>query len=66
MRIMEQNTFPKEIEYLSIYLSIYLRPFISAWFILVRFYGTTTFIGYLMPNPFYASKQLYFKQFSLP
>ena len=28
-------------------------------------YGTSTFVGYLTPNTFYANCQLYFKQFSL-
>ena len=29
------------------------------------FYGVSTFIGYLTPNPFYANSPFYFKQFSL-
>ena len=29
------------------------------------FYGISTFVGYLTPNPFYANNQLYFKQISL-
>ena len=29
------------------------------------FYGTSTFVGYLMPNPLYTNKLFYFKQFSL-
>ena len=32
---------------------------------LVWFYGTSTFVGYTMPNPFYTYKQFYFKHFSL-
>ena len=32
---------------------------------LVGFYGISTFVGYLMPNPFYVNNQFYFKQFSL-
>ena len=32
---------------------------------LVGFYGTSTFVGYLMPNPFSVNNQFYFKQFSL-
>ena len=32
---------------------------------LVWFYGISIFIGYLMPNPFNAYKQFFFKQFSL-
>ena len=32
---------------------------------LVGFYGISTFLGYLMPNPFYAHSQFDFKQFSL-
>ena len=29
------------------------------------FYGISTFLGYLTPNPFYANNQFYFKQFRL-
>ena len=32
---------------------------------LFRFYSISTFIGYLMPNPFYSNNQFYFKPFSL-
>ena len=32
---------------------------------LFEFYGISTFVGYLMPNPFLCIKQFYFKQFSL-
>ncbi len=32
---------------------------------LFGFYGISTFIGYLMPNPFYTNNQFYFKLFSL-
>ena len=32
---------------------------------LVGFYGILTFVGYLMPNPFYMNNQFYFKQSSL-
>ena len=28
-------------------------------------YGTSIIVDYLMPNPFYAYKQFYFKQYSL-
>ena len=28
-------------------------------------YGISTFVGYLMPNPFYENSQFYFYQFSL-
>ena len=44
---------------------------VITWFGLVRFYGITTIVGYLLPNPisisaqFKLSKQLNFKQFSL-
>ena len=31
----------------------------------IWFYGISTIVGYLMPNPFYTYKQFYFKQFSL-
>ena len=36
------------------------------WVFLCLFglYGLSTFVGYLMPNPFYTNKQLYFKLFS--
>ena len=29
------------------------------------FYGISTFVGYLMPNPVYTDEQFYFKQFCL-
>ena len=32
---------------------------------LFRFYGISTFLDYLMPNPFHVDYQFYFKQFSL-
>ena len=32
---------------------------------LVEFYGISTFVSYLTPNPFPVNNQLYFKQFSL-
>ena len=32
---------------------------------LVWLYDIPTIVGYLMPNPFYTNKQLFFKQFSL-
>ena len=38
-------------------------PQIFSW--LFRFYGISTFEGYLMPNHFYTNNQFYFKQFSL-
>ena len=28
-------------------------------------YGISTFVGHLMPNPFYTNNQFYFRQFSL-
>ena len=31
----------------------------------IWFYGTSTIVGYLIPNHFYTYKQFYFKQFSL-
>ena len=34
-------------------------------FDVVGFYGILTFVGYLIPNPFYTNNQLNFKQFSL-
>ena len=33
------------------------------WF--VGFYGMSTFVGYLIRNPFYENNQFYFKQFIL-
>ena len=33
--------------------------------VLIWFYGISTIVGYLIPNPFYTFKQFYFKQFSL-
>ena len=35
------------------------------WFGLVWFYGISTFLGYLTPNPFYVNNQFYLKQFGL-
>ena len=32
---------------------------------LVGFYGISTLVSYVMPNPFYTNNQFYFKQFSL-
>ena len=32
---------------------------------MIGFYVISTFVGYLMPNPFLYNKQFYFKQFSL-
>ena len=32
---------------------------------LVGFYGMSTIVGYLIPNPFSTYEQSYFKQFSL-
>ena len=42
------------------------EPFVApsvGW--LVEFYGISTFVGYLMQNPFYTNNQFYFKQFNL-
>ena len=53
------------------YLSIYLSICFSLLILYVRLvgwmgsYGIWTFVGYLMPNPFYTNNQFYFKQFSL-
>ena len=47
------------ISYDTVMSCIYLKQ--RVWFNLVRFYGTSTIVGYLMPNPFYTFKQLYFK-----
>ena len=38
---------------------------IKLCFSLVSFYGISTIVGYLMPNPFYTYKHFYFKQFCL-
>ena len=35
------------------------------WFGLVWFYGISTFVGYLRPDPFYVNNQFYLKQFGL-
>ena len=35
------------------------------WFGLVWFYGISTFVGYLTPNPFYVNNQFSLKQFGL-
>ena len=41
-----------------------LQFYVLVWFGLVWFYGTSTIIGYLMPNSIiYIYKQFYFKQF---
>ena len=37
--------------------------FSLVWF--VGFYGISTFVGYLTPNPFYVNYLFYLKQFSL-
>ena len=29
------------------------RCILNIWFVLVRFYGISTLVGYLMPNPLY-------------
>ena len=42
-----------------------LNPVHHVHFLLIWFYGISTFVGYLMPNPFYSYIQFYFKQFSL-
>ena len=42
------------------HISIYL-----VWFGLIRYYGISNLVGYLMPNPFYTYKQFCFKKFSL-
>ena len=39
--------------------------FASLFIIMVGFYGISTFVGYLTPNPFYVNNQFYFKQFCL-
>ena len=43
-----------------------MHLFCTLFFVcLFVFYGTSTRVGYLMPNPFYSNKQFYFKQFCL-
>ena len=37
----------------------------SKWFGWFEFYGISTFVCYLIPNPFYTNNLFYFKQFSL-
>ena len=39
------------------------KYFVFSW--LFGFYGISTFVGYLTPNPFYTNNVFYFKQFSL-
>ena len=34
------------------------------WLVGWVFYGMSTFVGYLMANPFYTNNQFLFKQFS--
>ena len=41
----------------------YLIGWLVGW--LVGFYGISTFIGHLTPNPFYVNNQFYLKQFRL-
>ena len=38
----------------------------TIWFGLVWFYGTSTIVGYLIPNPFYTYKQFYFTKVDMP
>ena len=45
--------------------SMLLTSIIKVNVCLFGFYGISTFVGYLMPNPFSYNKQFYFKQFSL-
>ena len=46
--------------FLHLSLFVKVKSLIFVWF-----YGISTIVGYLMPNPFYTYKQLYFKHFSL-
>ncbi len=39
------------------------RKRLVGWFI--GFYGISTFVGYLTPNPFYVNNLFFLKQFSL-
>ena len=41
------------------------RLLVILFICLFGFYGMSTFVGYLMPNPFYTNEQFYFKQFPL-
>ena len=47
--------------YLSPSLSIYIYVYIYVW--LVGFYGISTFVGYLTPNPFLCKKSVLFQTF---
>ena len=51
---------------LSVCLSVSVLSISLFWLVgWLGFYGISTFVGYLMPNPFYTNNQFYFKQFSL-
>ena len=41
---------PNPFIYIYIYIYIYIKYIWLGW---VGFYGTSTIVGYLMPNPFY-------------
>ena len=47
-----------ECVFVCLFLCLYICLFV--WI-----YGISTFVGYLMSNPFYQNKQFYSKQFSL-
>ena len=53
------QNIPKNI-YIHIYIYIYI--YILCFFV---FYSISTFVAYVMPNPFLYNNHLYFKQFSL-
>ena len=54
---------PNKVGWLVVWLVGCLVGWLFGW--LVGFYGKSTFVGYLTPNPFYVNNQSYFKQFSL-
>ena len=42
-------------------------PVPELWLVgwLVGFYGISTFVGYLTPNPFYSNNQFYFNEYTV-
>ena len=51
----------------SVFFSVTFRNCYVGWLVgwLVRFYGISTFVGYLMPNPFLYKKSVLFKTIQL-
>ena len=54
---------PKDPEPIYLGFTYRIIKFGLVWFI--GFYGKSTFVGYLMPNPFLCKYSVLFKQFSL-